>query len=93
MIPVLSLIDVGAAVSYRDLLFDKGMKATTDCVVCRNTGLEDFKSILQLRTNNNFISGLRTRAVHIASELRKGEWVQGMTNQHIITASCDCSHS
>eukprot|EP00581_Thalassiosira_minuscula_P006165 CAMPEP_0183743138 /NCGR_PEP_ID=MMETSP0737-20130205/65061_1 /TAXON_ID=385413 /ORGANISM="Thalassiosira miniscula, Strain CCMP1093" /LENGTH=2172 /DNA_ID=CAMNT_0025978745 /DNA_START=179 /DNA_END=6698 /DNA_ORIENTATION=+ len=94
MIPVSdksSTIDVGLAMHSLDVLLE-GINAKTACVSCSNSWLEDFNSILDFLDKNQFISGLKTRALEIVSDIMQGDWVQGMVDKQITAASHRCPH-
>jgi len=85
-------IDVGLAMHHLHMLFDEGILAKTACVSCSNSWLKDLDSIINFLDENQFISGLKTRALSIASVLLKGDWVQGMIDKQIVAASQRCPH-
>jgi len=92
MIPVSSksLIDVGLAMHYMDMIFD--MVANTKCVECSNPWLEELNSIVDFLDKNDFIGDLKSKALSIGRDLLEGDWVQGMVDKQIIQASQLCPH-
>jgi len=87
-----STIDVGLAMHYLDVLFDEGVMAKTKCVTCSNSWLEDLNSIVEFLDENKFISGLKSKALAIASDLLQGDWMQGVVDKQITSASQRCPH-
>ncbi|KAL7530846.1 hypothetical protein ACHAXR_010146, partial [Thalassiosira sp. AJA248-18] len=95
MIPVSgssSGIDIGLAMHYLDVLFEGGILASTACVSCSNSWLEDFNSIVEFLDKNKFLGGLKSRALSIARDLLEGDWVQGIVDKQIVAASQRCPH-
>ena len=88
-----STIDIGLAMHYLDVLFDEGIQATKACVSCSNSWLEDLNSIVKFLDENKYISGLKSRALSIASDMLQGDWVQGLIDTHTLqAASHSCPH-
>ena len=75
---------------FLDMLFD--ILATTRCISCSNPWLEDMSSIIDLLAQNDFVSGLKLRALSIGMNLLKGDWVTGMVDRRIVQASQLCPH-
>jgi len=97
MIPVSTIgvdSNAGLAMHYLDMVLgnNAGILAKTACVSCSNSWLEDLNSIIEFLDENQFISGLKSRALSIASDLLKGDWVQGMVDKQILAASQRCPH-
>jgi len=82
--------NVGMRLDYLDVIFD--ILASTKCVSCSNVWLEDLNSIVEFLDDNEFISGLQSRALSIGSDIMHGDWMQGLIDKRIIEASRLCPH-
>jgi hypothetical protein len=83
-------IDVGLGMHYLNILFD--VLASTRCVSCSNPWLEDLSSIVDFLHKNEFVSGLKLRALMIGQDLLQGDWVSGMVDKKIVQAQASCPH-
>jgi len=83
-------IDVGLSMHYLDILFD--VLASTRCISCSNPWLEDLSSILDFLDENEFVGGLKSRALSIGNDLLQGDWVSGKIDRQIVQASQLCPH-
>ncbi|KAL3817082.1 hypothetical protein ACHAXA_009913 [Cyclostephanos tholiformis] len=83
-------IDVGLSAHYLNILFD--VIASTRCVSCSNPWLEDLSSIIDFLDENEFVSGLKSRALSIGQTLLQGDWVSGMVDRRIVQAQALCPH-
>ena len=83
-------IDVGLSMHYLDILFD--VLASTRCISCSNPWLEDLSSIVDFLDENEFVGGLKSRALSIGNDLLQGDWVSGKIDRQIVQASQLCPH-
>ena len=87
-----SSIDVGLAMENLEVILDQDILAYTMCVSCSNAGLRSLNSIVEFIAEHDFVDGLKTRALSIASEVLRGDWVQGMVDGRIDSAARLCPH-
>ncbi|KAL3792391.1 LOW QUALITY PROTEIN: hypothetical protein ACHAW5_010452 [Stephanodiscus triporus] len=83
-------IGVGLRIHYFNILFD--VLVSMRCLSCSHPLLKDLSPMVDFLNENDFFSGLKSRALLIVKDMLQGDWVSSIVERRLLQASQLCPH-